>query len=56
MMHFMLELHARSRLAGMASDDAFPMPLTQEVLSDCLDLSIVHVNRTLQQIRRDGLL
>ncbi len=56
MVHLLLELHARSQLAGMASDDAFAMPLTQEVLSDCLGLSIVHVNRTLQQIRRDGLL
>lgn len=55
MVHFMLELHARSRLTGMASEDASPMPLTQEVLSDCLGLSVVHVNRTLQQIRRDGL-
>lgn len=53
--HLMLELHARLQAAGMASDSAFSMPLTQEVLSDCLGLSIVHVNRTLKQVRRDGL-
>jgi CRP-like cAMP-binding protein len=32
------------------------MPLTQEVLADFLGLSIVHVNRTLQQLRRDRLI
>ena len=32
------------------------MPLTQEVLADALGLSIVHVNRTLQQLRREGLI
>ncbi len=56
MLHLMLELHARLQLAGLASEDEFAMPLTQDVLSDCLGLSVVHVNRTLQQIRRDRLL
>ena len=32
------------------------MPLTQEVLADALGLSIVHVNRTLQQLRRERLI
>ena len=31
------------------------MPLTQEVLGDVLGLSTVHINRTLQQLRREGL-
>jgi CRP-like cAMP-binding protein len=30
--------------------------MTQEILADALGLSIVHVNRTLQQLRRDGLI
>jgi len=34
----------------------FPLPLTQEVLADALGLSIVHVNRTLQQLRRERLI
>ena len=54
--HLMLELHARSRLAGLAGEADFAMPLTQDMLADALGLSIVHVNRTLQQVRRDGLL
>ena len=32
------------------------MPLTQEMLADALGLSIVHLNRTLQQLRREGLI
>ncbi len=32
------------------------MPLTQELLADATDLSIVHVNRTIQQLRRDHLI
>jgi CRP-like cAMP-binding protein len=40
--------------AGLASGDSFPMPLTQEMLADCLGLSIVHVNRTVQHMRREG--
>lgn len=32
------------------------MPLTQEVLSDALGLSIVHLNRTLQHMRREHLI
>jgi DNA-binding transcriptional regulator LsrR (DeoR family) len=32
------------------------MPLTQDLLGDVLGMSTVHVNRTLQQLRRDGLL
>ena len=31
------------------------MPLTQTDLGDTLGLSVVHVNRTLQELRRQGL-
>ncbi len=56
MVHLMLEFHHRLQIAGLATSDSFAMPLTQEVLADSLGLSVVHVNRTLQQVRRDGLL
>lgn len=51
----MLELHARMAGVGLADADGFEMPLTQEDLSSALGLSLVHVNRTVQQLRRDGL-
>lgn len=54
--HLFLELRERCAAAGLADGARFPMPLTQEVLSDALGLSIVHLNRTLQQMKRDGLI
>lgn len=54
--HLMLELHERLGWVGLVQDDRFAMPLTLPVLSDALGLGIVHVNRTLQQLRADGLL
>jgi CRP-like cAMP-binding protein len=53
--HLLLELHARLTVAGLATGPAFPMPLTQETLADALGLSVVHVNRILQQLRREKL-
>jgi DNA-binding transcriptional regulator LsrR (DeoR family) len=38
----------------MVKDESFRLPLTQEVFADALGLSIVHINRTLQQLRRAG--
>lgn len=49
-----LDLHYRLGMVGLADQTSFPMPLTQQVLSDALGLSIVHVNRTLKQLRTDG--
>jgi CRP-like cAMP-binding protein len=54
--HLLLELRWRLSAVGLGNDRKFPLPLTQEVLADALGLSIVHVNRTLQQLRREGLL
>jgi CRP-like cAMP-binding protein len=54
--HFLLELQHRLEVIGMGDHQRFPLPLTQEILADALGLSIVHVNRTLQQLRRSGLI
>ncbi len=54
--HFFLELRARLQLVSLAGDADYQMPLTQEVLSDCLGLSIVHVNRTLRRLQNYGLI
>jgi CRP-like cAMP-binding protein len=54
--HFLLELQRRLEVAGLGDSQRFPLPLTQEILADALGLSIVHVNRTLQQLRREGLI
>jgi CRP-like cAMP-binding protein len=54
--HFLLELQQRLEIAGLGDRQRFPLPLTQEILADALGLSIVHVNRTLQQLRRAAML
>src|SRR3954451_24912106 len=38
------------------SGDACDMPFTQAELADATGLSTVHVNRTLQELRGDGLI
>jgi CRP-like cAMP-binding protein len=50
-----LDLHARLKVIGHAQGDRFPIPLTQETLADMTGLSVVHVNRTLQELRRQSL-
>ncbi len=54
--HLMLELHERLARVDLAEEGCFAMPLTPEVLADVLGVSVVHVNRTIQQLRRDRLL
>ncbi len=55
LVHLILELHSRLEVIGLVSDDSFAMPVRQEALADAVGISQVHVNRTLQQIRKDGL-
>jgi len=54
--HLILELHHRLTIIGLANEGYLPLPLTQEIIADAVGLSIVHLNRTLQQLRRDGLM
>jgi CRP-like cAMP-binding protein len=56
MCHLLLELRDRMERAGLAAGHRFQMPLTQEVLADATGLSTVHVNRILQQLRREKLI
>ncbi|OYQ36705.1 Crp/Fnr family transcriptional regulator [Niveispirillum lacus] len=55
MAHLLLELGARLKLVGLASNDGYTCPLTQYLLADALGLSAVHVNRVLRELREDGL-
>lgn len=52
---WLLEIRQRLQACGLAAGTEFPLPLTQEVIADTLGLTNVHVNRTLQAMRRDGL-
>lgn len=52
--NLLCELYWRMSQRGLAEEGRFPMPLTQEQIADTMGLSVVHVNRTLQQLRREG--
>lgn len=54
--HLLLELWHRLKLAGLAGEHAFPMPLSQEIIGDTLGLSTVHVNRTLKALQNAGFI
>jgi len=53
---WLLETQDRLAAVNMSTADRYALPLTQEMLADTLGLTSVHVNRTLQALRRDGLL
>jgi len=53
--HLICECFERMRALGLTDGDAFQLPLTQTELGDATGLSTVHINRTLQTLRRDGL-
>jgi CRP-like cAMP-binding protein len=54
--HLLVELYIRLRSVGRAQDGRCDFPLTQNDLADATGLTAVHVNRTLQELRRDGLI
>jgi CRP-like cAMP-binding protein len=53
--HLLCEVHARMKLIGLVEDNQMALPLTQEDLADAAGLTSVHTNRTLQKLRKDGL-
>lgn len=54
--HLLVELYIRLNAVGRANDGRCDFPLTQNDLADATGLTSVHVNRTLQELRRDGLI
>ena len=55
MAHLFCELYVRLDVVGRTKSDGYEFPLTQRELSECLGLTVVHANRTLQELRRRGL-
>lgn len=54
--HLFCELWLRMHQVGLTQGGAFAFPLTQEQLGDTEGLTSVHVNRTLQRMRSEGLI
>jgi len=55
MAHLFCELYLRLDVVGRTHAEGYELPLTQRELSECLGLTVVHANRTIQELRRRGL-
>jgi CRP-like cAMP-binding protein len=53
--HLLVELFLRLRAVGLTDGKRCDFPVTQVDLADATGLTSVHVNRMLQDLRRDGL-
>lgn len=51
----LLEVHGRLSRAGLAANDRYFCPMTQQDMADFVGLTLVHVNRVLRRLREDGL-
>ncbi|MCK1622799.1 Crp/Fnr family transcriptional regulator [Bradyrhizobium sp. 160] len=54
--HLFCEIIERLRPVGMVEGNSCVMPITQTDLADATGLSVVHLNRTLQELRASGLI
>ena len=51
----LVRVHDRGAALGMVEDDAMPFPYKQQDLADALGLSLVHTNKTLAKLRKEGV-
>jgi CRP-like cAMP-binding protein len=57
MAHYLCEMYSRLNAVGLVTTAGqFDLPVTQAELGEALGLSTVHVNRTIQQLRKKGLI
>jgi CRP-like cAMP-binding protein len=54
--HLLLEFYCRLKAIGFVQSNSYVLPLSQGTLGDALGLCAVHINRILQQLRRDRLI
>lgn len=54
--HLLCELHLRLRAVGLVSDREFELPLTQAELAEATGMTEVHMNRSLKELRDQGLI
>jgi CRP-like cAMP-binding protein len=53
--HLFCEMYIRLGVVGLCEGSTCPFPLIQTEIAECVGLTPVHVNRTLQELRRQGL-
>jgi cAMP-binding proteins - catabolite gene activator and regulatory subunit of cAMP-dependent protein kinases len=53
--HLICELNVRLSVVGLTRENAFDFPVTQEEFADSLGMSLVHLSRSIQDLRSMGL-
>ena len=53
--HIMCELYVRLQVTGRVEGLSFHLPLSQAEMADVMGLSLVHMNRVIQAMRRENL-
>jgi CRP-like cAMP-binding protein len=54
--HLLCEMFVKMRAVGLTTGYTCKFPLTQTAIADALGLSTVHVNRSLMELRGEGLI
>ncbi|MBR0719581.1 Crp/Fnr family transcriptional regulator [Bradyrhizobium liaoningense] len=54
--HLFCEIYERLRPVGLVDGNSCSFPVTQMDLADATGLSVVHLNRTIQELRASGLI
>lgn len=54
--HLICEMFTRMTTIGLVDGDGCHFPLTQQDIGDATGLTSVHVNRTLQELRHEGMI
>jgi CRP-like cAMP-binding protein len=54
--HVICELYLRLKVVGLTQGMSFEAPITQSEIGEATGLSTVHVNRSVQKLRGDGLI
>lgn len=54
--HLICELVVKMRAVGLVQDQTLALPFTQQELADAQGMSTVHINRSLQELRDEGLI
>ncbi len=56
MASLILDIHNRAEAWDMKPGGSIAFPVTQQHIADALGISLVHANRTLKHLQRDGLI
>jgi CRP-like cAMP-binding protein len=54
--HFMCEVFTRLSVVGLTDNNSFAFPIRQGDLADLIGISAVHLNRSVQTLRKSGLI